>query len=463
MTATPEVPQVRPGPARLLARSWLQISMLLAIAVVFAAALWSSASERRAALEELAHEQTVLASAVAVDFEHRLALHLASTNEVSDDDVLGLLGGARRLEEPGNVVVLVARPSQGGFLTADRRMIASLRLHEAFDHGETSVTIPRDEAVSFGLPRRRALAGLARVPTGGDGRPWGIAVVASAERVRERELHEWWRFGLTALVVSGLVLVFGGLALRRQRRELELERQVAISALEREREAALTDAEKMAAVAALSTGIAHEVGTPLGVIVGRVEQVMDQPGADERSKAALRIVLEQVARIQSIVRGCLALARGDAPVLSRSAPSDVVEHAVDLVRHRFAKADVDVDLDVASPLPPIACDASLFEQALVNVLLNACQASPAGGKVVLRATREDGRVTFVVEDEGAGITDEVARRATEPFFSTKREEGGTGLGLTIAREIVSHHGGTLNLTRRVDATGTRATITIPVA
>jgi len=94
------------------------------------------------------------------------------------------------------------------------------------------------------------------------------------------------------------------------------------------------------------------------------------------------------------------------------------------------------------------------------VLLNACQATPAGGAVRLHVSASADRVHFVVEDDGAGVSDETALRATEPFFSTKRDEGGSGLGLTIAREIVSHHAGTLTLARREDAHGTRATIDV---
>jgi signal transduction histidine kinase len=138
--------------------------------------------------------------------------------------------------------------------------------------------------------------------------------------MRNREDHEGWRLGLTVLVVAALVTGFGGLAQRRQRRELELQRQVAVSALQREREALLAKADKMAALAALSTGIAHELGTPLGVIVGRVEQALARSKHDERLENALGIVLEQVSRIQAIVRGCLALARGDSPHLVQMAP-----------------------------------------------------------------------------------------------------------------------------------------------
>src|SRR5262249_54099087 len=151
-----------------------------------------------------------------------------------------------------------------------------------------------------------------------------------------------------------------------------------------------------------------------------------------RSSSALRIVLEQVERIQRIVKGSLALARGDAPHLVPTPPSVVAKRAVDLVRHRFDKAEVELVLRIEEGLANVPCDPSLLDQALVNVLLNACQATPAHARVSLDVRAEDGRVLFVVDDDGAGIPDAIAARAPLPFFSTKREQGGSGLGLTIA-------------------------------
>jgi signal transduction histidine kinase len=338
-------------------------------------------------------------------------------------------------------------------------VIPSARVRAAIDGTASAVVIPRDEAPTFGLPRRKAVAGVARVAARGRG-PWGIVVLASAERIRDRQELDDWRLGLTVVVATGVVAAFGGIARRRMRRALDLERAVVVSAAMREREAALAKADKMATMAALSTGIAHELGTPLSVIVGRVEQVLARVPADERSSAALRIVLEQVERIQRIVRGSLALARGEAPHLTPTAPSLVARRAVDLVRHRFDKADVELVSDVDEGLSLIACDPSLFEQALVNVLLNACEATPKDGRVSLQVRAEEGKILFVVEDDGSGIPDSVAERASEPFFSTKRAQGGSGLGLTIAREIVTHHAGELRVGRRDGQRGTRATIAI---
>ena len=437
--------------------------MLLSIAAIIAAAVWSGASEQEDALADLSHEQALLATAVAIDFEARLASHhgAAARDEstILDEVLLELLSGARRLEEQGELLVMVARPGQRGFLTTDRRVIPSARIRAALDSPDASVVIPREEAPSLGLPRRTAVAGVARVASRGP-QPWGIVVVTSAERLRDRQRQDTWRLGFTVVIATAVVGGLGGIARRRLRSALDLERAVAISTALREREAALAKADKMATLAALSTGIAHELGTPLSVIVGRVEQVLGRVTEDERSSSALRIVLEQVERIRHIVRGCLALARGDAPHLVPTPPEAVARRAADLVRHRFDKAEVELVPRIDGGLANVACDPPLLEQAIVNVLLNACHATPAGGHVSLDVHASDGRIFFVVDDDGVGIPDSVAERASEPFFGTKREEGGTGLGLTIAREIVKHHRGELTVARRTDGPGTRAVIAV---
>lgn len=445
-----------------LARSWLAVSMLGAIGLVFAVAIWSVAREREASLADFSAGQALLAEAVAADFEHRLEAEADATGRESvmmtDELVSELLAGARRLERPRSLLLLVARPTASGFLTTDKRIISSSRLRAALDAGASSVVVPRDESATFGLPRRMAIAGLAPVASQGPGEKWSIVVLASAEGLRDRQILEERRLAITVAIVTLVVAAFGFIARRRQRVELELERRIAVSTIGREREAALARADKMAALAALSTGIAHEVGTPLGVIVGRVEQVVERV-EDERAKAALDVVLEQVDRIRRIVRGCLALARGDAPRLVATPPRELTSHAMDLVRHRFDNAGVELECDVAEDLPHVACEPALFEQALVNVLLNACEATPRGRAVRLTVQRSDRDVLFVVDDEGAGISEETALRATEPFFSTRLHQGGSGLGLTIAREIVNHHAGKLTVAARASA-GTRATIAI---
>jgi signal transduction histidine kinase len=113
-------------------------------------------------------------------------------------------------------------------------------------------------------------------------------------------------------------------------------------------------------------------------------------------------------------------------------------------------------------MPLIQCDRDLLEHAIVNLLLNACEACGQGGRVEISARSDAEQVAFVVTDDGAGISVEAATRAAEPFFTTKAQSAGTGLGLAIATEIVKSHRGDLTIGPN-QGKGTRATIELPIA
>jgi signal transduction histidine kinase len=209
-------------------------------------------------------------------------------------------------------------------------------------------------------------------------------------------------------------------------------------------------------------GIAHEVSTPLGVILGRAEQLLSRVTDDERAAHSARVIVEQAERLKLLVRRFLDLARGGVPTFARVDSSSVARGAVALVDHRFGKVGVHLTADVPSQLPVIQCDRALLEHALVNLLLNACEACKPGSKVDITARSDGQEVAFVVSDDGAGIKAEDAARATEPFFTTKPEGKGTGLGLAIASEIVKSHRGILTIEPR-SPRGTRACIEIPIS
>ena len=271
-----------------------------------------------------------------------------------------------------------------------------------------------------------------------------------------------WRLVLGVLVASGLVLIFGGAALRRQRKGLELERELAVAEVQRERDEGLSRAERVATMGTFAMGIAHEVSTPLGVIVGRAEQLLSRAQGDERAARNAQAILNQADRIQHIVRRFLDMARGGPPSLERVDPATVVRAAAAAVEHRFAKASVTLDADIPASMPLIQCDRDLLEHAIVNLLLNACEACGPGGRVEITARSDAEQVAFVVTDDGAGISVEAAARAAEPFFTTKAEGAGTGLGLAIATEIVKSHRGDLTIGPN-QGKGTRALIELPIA
>lgn len=445
---------------------WTLAVMFAAVALVALVLFLDEQSEFESAVENLKEEQIALATAVGTDFQTRLSrLEQSGPLRLDVNDyrtaVLALLGGSVKLERPRSRVLLVCRPKEGLILTTAGERIISDTLVAAMRSGVSGLLIARDESPRFGLPRRIALAGIEAVKArGGD---WAVVVLASGERLRARERYAQLRFLLSLTGVTGIILAFGGVAIRQRQRQLAAARALELSRLEREREKLLAKADKMATLAALSSGIAHEVATPLGTIMGRVEQLLLTSEGDARAKSALQAVLEQVERIQAIIRGVLGLARGEMPPLVPAKPSAIVQNGVTLSRHRFERAGVELVLDLSDDLPEIACDPPMLEQALTNLLLNACDASSRGSTVKLTVQSEGKTLCFAVVDEGEGIPPELAERAKEPFFTTKGGRGGNGLGLAITREVVAHHGGKLRLEPRQSARGTRAIIELPRA
>jgi signal transduction histidine kinase len=262
------------------------------------------------------------------------------------------------------------------------------------------------------------------------------------------------------LMASCLVGAFGGIALRTQRKQDALKRDLALADLRRERDAQLERENRAATMITLAAGIAHEVASPLNVIGGWAEQLAD--GADASRKGrAIPAILAQTERIREVLSGFLRLARGDVPPLEEIKPSAVVAAAVELVEHRFQKAGVVLSAHAPDDLPAVRGDLRLLEHALVNLLLNACDACMPGGAVEVRASADRTDVSFIVSDDGIGISPDNAARVIEPFFSTKAPGEGSGLGLAIATEIVKIHRGALTLAPR-EPCGTSASIRLPI-
>jgi signal transduction histidine kinase len=275
-------------------------------------------------------------------------------------------------------------------------------------------------------------------------------------------MHAKWRLLASTLVAAGIVVAFGGIALREQRKELALAAELGIAAAHEERQAELLRADKLVTLGTFATGVTHEIATPLGVIAGRAEQLRSRFTDDPRSARALGAIITETERIEQIIRSFLSLARGEAPNTQIVDPADVVREAQHLVEHRFRKAGVELSVTVPERLCQTACDPNLMVQVLVNLMLNACDACERGGAVRVRASTTGAKVELVVEDEGVGISEEAARRATEPFFTTKPAERGSGLGLAIANEIVKHHRGVLQIGPRKEGRGTIASVSLPV-
>ena len=345
----PRVNRLVLSPLRLI------VAMALSVGVVAGLAYWDSARESAAALRDFAEEQVTLAKALGVALAHQ-----PTGDAVLDVSAIanGLTAGQR-----GRSLVVLVGPTGGErWRAAGGTTVLSPELAAASSRGETVLRITRDDAPRFGLPGRTALAGLARIDRG-----LTIVAVASAERERDRERWAVRRLILSVMLAAGLVLVFGGLAVRKQRAGLTLEHQLAIADLAQQRDERLQRASKAAALGTLAMGVAHELSTPLGVIALRAEQLQARAGGDERTGAAATTILAQTERMRQIIRGLLGLARGDAPVAERVEPRSLVEQAIGLVAHRFEKAQVRLEARIDTALPDVIGDPRLLEHAVVNL------------------------------------------------------------------------------------------------
>ncbi len=255
---------------------------------------------------------------------------------------------------------------------------------------------------------------------------------------------------------TALVVACGLLAYRSQRRALALEHRLALEVAAREHEERLARCGNLASLGALAIGVAHEIGTPLAVISARAE-LLGGCG-DARVDRDARIIEEQADKIARVLRGFLGFVRGETPRLARVAAEDLAAAATSMVAHRIERAGGAMVVDVAPDLPPLTCDRPLIEQALVALLLRACDAIGADGKIELIVRADERSVAFSVEDDGA--RDDLALRETLSWRSGVRAADDTALGVVVAQEVARHHGGCVVVLPR-SPRGTRARLELP--
>jgi signal transduction histidine kinase len=415
---------------------WLVVVAVLVVGAIGALEYDEETDRSEAGLRDLGRQQRVLAEAALLALDNPTVDTIERARET--------LGS---LQAPGTVITI-------GNATVDGRPLPR-EVWDAIAAGDDVIRVDREVAPALGLPARTAMMGVAR----GLHEPWVIGVASTAEGQRDRDREGRRRMLVSILLAAAVMSACAAVVWAKQRSEAKLARELAIAEAAHARDAELERLNRAATMAALGSGVAHELSTPLGVIVGRAEQLVAR-ATDERTVKAAHAIIEQADYIDRVVRGLLGLARGAPIALEDVAPETVVADTFALVRHRFERKGVELVPTVEDHIPAIRCEPLLLRHALVNLLLNACDASKPGATVELDVRATDASVTFVVTDEGDGIAADDIARAVEPFFTTKPIGQGTGLGLAIANEIAKSHRGSLELAPR-ETRGTRASITIP--
>ncbi len=218
--------------------------------------------------------------------------------------------------------------------------------------------------------------------------------------------------------------------------------------------------ERLAELGTLASGMAHEIGTPMNVIQGRAEYLL-QRTTEEPIKKGLATIIAQVERITKIMNQLLTFARR-RPIERK--PMDLkktIADCLDIVQERLKQHRVEVETSYAEPLPLVHADPDQMSQVLLNLVLNAIQAMPEGGRLSLALEPEGPRMKLSVADTGSGMPAEILNKIFDPFFTTKDVGAGTGLGLTVVHGIVEDHGGAIHVDS-VPGRGTTFTIHLPI-
>jgi len=225
----------------------------------------------------------------------------------------------------------------------------------------------------------------------------------------------------------------------------------------------LVQSEKMAMVGKLAAGVAHSIRNPLTSVKMRLFSMGRTLDLSPTHQEDFEVIAEEIRHIDTIVANFLEFSRPPKLIMQKVSPSDVVEMALQLLRHRLESYNVEVKVKRSRALPEVWADPDQLKEVLVNLLTNACEAMKGGGSIVIQEgetfLQSIGQVvTIQVSDNGPGIPEAVQDKIFQPFFTTKEE--GTGLGLSIATRILGEHGGWLDLDSQ-EGRGTTFTINLP--
>jgi signal transduction histidine kinase len=203
----------------------------------------------------------------------------------------------------------------------------------------------------------------------------------------------------------------------------------------------LRRADRLSAVGQLSAGLVHEIRNPLASIEGAAGILERGQISDEQRVEFLRIIRKECLCLNRLLSNLLDFARPRPPQLRTVEVGQLLASVIGLVTHTAGENSVTLRREIPASELDLECDAEQLKQVILNLALNAVQAMPTGGEVLLAAHPQKGNVLIQVSDQGIGIKPEDMDKVFNPFFTTK--ESGTGLGLSVAYQIVNQHGGLL--------------------
>ena len=225
----------------------------------------------------------------------------------------------------------------------------------------------------------------------------------------------------------------------------------------------MAQADKLASIGELSSGIAHEINNPLGIILGYTQLLLRSEDPRSNRYNDLKTIEKHVQSCKAIVEDLLNFARTSSPQKEKLDVHAVIEDVIGFVRHHSNLETIQIETRFAPKLPPVLMDEKKIKQVLINLLMNAIHAVDRKGTIEITTGMNDtaSRVTVEVADDGHGIAEQDLPRIFDPFFTTKPTGEGTGLGLSVSYGIIKGHGGNITV-KSEKGQGAAFTLSLPL-
>ncbi|MDR1696531.1 MAG: PAS domain S-box protein [Endomicrobium sp.] len=236
-------------------------------------------------------------------------------------------------------------------------------------------------------------------------------------------------------------------------------------AVQKERDrlkSSLMQQSKLAALGELAGGIAHELNNPLSIILGYAQVLMKNAGFDDETRKGVKNVYDAAVRSRGIISNMLEFSRTDSSKMQDVNVNKIVESSLLIVEKDLKKAGIETEKNFAEKDSLVSANPVQIQQVLINIILNARDAMPDGGKITIDSYVKNGKYCLSISDTGTGIAKENLDKIFDPFFTTKEEGKGTGLGLSISYGIITAHKGTINV-KSVSGKGSVFTVKLPLA
>lgn len=220
----------------------------------------------------------------------------------------------------------------------------------------------------------------------------------------------------------------------------------------------LKNKEKLAVIGQMAAAIGHEIRNPLAALKGFTQfQKENSPNSNNYYP----IMIEEIDRINSIVDDLMYIGKPKKIKFEKASIEEIIAYTLSITQQQAKRQEVTVETIMAGPLPPLDCDEKQLKQVFINLIKNAIESMPEGGRVQIhvKVIEKQQRLSISIQDEGIGIADENILNLGEPFFTTKKD--GTGLGLMVTNQIINDHFGEINIQSLLNK-GTKVEVILPI-